>query len=745
MNSEKINKINKWLLVIFLVLQPILELIITLFKNDKLTVAGVSIATIIRYGLLALVIVLAVLSNLRRKSTKIFIVAMIIYAIYIIFHFVNIKDFDAVISESNINTGFIASIMYISKYVISVCIVYLVYILNFRYREMKISVVSAVTIVSAIIIITNLIGKDFVSYSFEDNMPVAANIVKWFDSSYEYTDWRMLTSRGLFASGNELSSFFVLLLPITLWIAFKEKKNIYFIVPFIQMIAMLLVSTRISVYGAMLVLMATIIIAVLTKVINKEKVNKDKVVMIIILITLYAVFFAFSPFVNRIKVGEGGVNKYVDEDDEVEEIELTEEDNTEERIFVKKHFQEELIPYDMIGKTYSYLEHTDFWVHMIKDVNIEQRNNARKLKTFILDDIEKNKNGKLDVLVGIGEIPIYPERDYVTQYYYLGIIGIIIFLFPFILVFLISGCNELIRFIFKKIDGLQISFLVSLLAIFGTAYLAGHALEPVFINSFIGLICGMILSNLYKREKKDEFDSNGVEKYISKVYSKGKEKFLIELEKKIDNNERTFIVTANPETLMIANDNKEFDKCLLDKNTIVVPDGIGVIKGASLFGYDLNETITGVELSKDLFRMANEKNKSIYLFGAKPEVVEKMKQMIDSEYPNVDVLGYENGYVDDKQKVFNEIKNLEPDIVLVALGIPQQEMLIYNNIEQFNKGIFMGVGGSFDVLSGMKKRAPNFFIKFHLEWLYRIMSEPKRLKRFLKSNVRYVLKIIQER
>ena len=105
------------------------------------------------------------------------------------------------------------------------------------------------------------------------------------------------------------------------------------------------------------------------------------------------------------------------------------------------------------------------------------------------------------------------------------------------------------------------------------------------------------------------------------------------------------------------------------------------------------------------------------------------------------IVGTSNGYVADKDKVFDEIVKLEPDIVLVALGIPLQEMLIYKHLNRFKKGIFVGVGGSFDVMSGMKKRAPKIFIKLNLEWLYRIMKEPKRLKRFYDSNVKFLFRI----
>lgn len=747
MNSEKINKINKWLVVAFLIMQPILELIITLFKNDSFSIAGMSIGTIIRYGLLAVIIALTVLLNLKRKSTKIFIGTIIIYGIYIVLHYINNRYFDAVILETSMTKGFITSMMYISKYIIPICIVYLVYILDFNYKELKISVISTVLIVSLIIVITNILGIDFVAYSFENNTPVAANIFKWFDSSYQYSDWRMLTSRGWFSSGNELSAFFVLLLPITWYVAFNEKKKIYFVVPFIQMIAMLLVGTRVSVYGAILIFIASVIVFILNSIINKRKIAKSAIIITLIIGVAYGVFFSQSPFMNRIKVGEGTVNSFVDEKNDKKgekKVELSDEDTTPERIFIKENYQDEAIPYDMIDRVYSYLEHPDFWVHIIKDVNMKNRSNARKLKTLILADIEKNKSGNLDKLVGIGEIPIYPECDYITQYYYIGIIGIIIFLLPFILVFILLGCNEFIRIFEKKFNYLRVVYLLAFIMIFATAYSAGHVLEVVFINSFIGLIAGMCMQEIVKRNKENISDT-GLERYITKVYSNSKKEFIDELEKKVEKNEKTFIVTANPETLMIAQQDLNFSKCLLDENTVIVPDGIGIIKGANLLGDKIEETITGVELSKELFRIANEKSKSIYLFGASNEVVNKLVEMIKENYLNIRILGFDNGYVEDKQAVFEKMKDLKPDIVLVALGIPNQELMIYNNLNGFEKGIFMGVGGSFDVLSGSKKRAPQFFVKLHLEWLYRITSEPKRLKRFFKSNVKYVFKIIQER
>ncbi len=229
--------------------------------------------------------------------------------------------------------------------------------------------------------------------------------------------------------------------------------------------------------------------------------------------------------------------------------------------------------------------------------------------------------------------------------------------------------------------------------------------------------------------------------YFDKIYRGDFKAFIQELEQNIKQEKKSFVITANPETLMIGTENPAFDAILKSDETIIVPDGIGVVKAANMLDIPLTERVTGVEIVQELFKILNETSKGIYLLGAKREVIDKLVERLHKEYPNLKVLGYQDGYVQDKDAVFDEIVELKPDVVLVALGIPAQEILIHKHYDRFDKGIFVGVGGSFDVLSGTKKRAPEIFIKLNLEWLYRIAKEPKRFKRFYDSNVRFIGKI----
>ncbi len=230
-------------------------------------------------------------------------------------------------------------------------------------------------------------------------------------------------------------------------------------------------------------------------------------------------------------------------------------------------------------------------------------------------------------------------------------------------------------------------------------------------------------------------------KLFERLYKKSSEDFYKEMYENLKNNKKEFIVTANPETFMKSLEDKEIEKFLLDEKSTLVPDGIGIVKAAHMLDYDVKERIAGIDIATKLLEYGSKLHKKVYLFGSKQEVIDDMKNVIKKKYSGIELTGAKNGYEKDKDKVFLDIVSKKPDIVLVALGIPLQEKLIYKYLDKFEKGIFVGVGGSFDVISGHKKRAPKVFIKLNLEWLYRIMKEPSRLKRFYDSNVKFIFKV----
>lgn len=227
---------------------------------------------------------------------------------------------------------------------------------------------------------------------------------------------------------------------------------------------------------------------------------------------------------------------------------------------------------------------------------------------------------------------------------------------------------------------------------------------------------------------------------LEKIYNEEENIFYSILEDLLITNKKKFIITVNPEIIMKSYKNIEIKEMLLNDNNILVPDGISIIKKSKQYNINIKERITGVDISSKALEICNKNKKSIYLFGSKKEVLDKLIININQKYPNINIVGFSDGYVEDKDKVMQEIISLSPDLILIALGVPNQELLINKYIEKAKKGVFIGVGGTFDVLSGCKKRAPKLFIKLNLEWLYRIICEPTRLKRFIQNNIVFMFK-----
>jgi len=258
------------------------------------------------------------------------------------------------------------------------------------------------------------------------------------------------------------------------------------------------------------------------------------------------------------------------------------------------------------------------------------------------------------------------------------------------------------------------------------------------------------ISEYYSKEKIEEenmklFKNIKNTNIYNNLYLNSKKACYKLVEEKLKNKEKTFIITANPESYMLSEKDLEINNMIYNKENLIVPDGIAIVKTAKYLGYNIKERITGVDLAEYLLEVANKNKYKVYLFGASSDVMEKLENVINDKYPNIKLVGSTNGYVKDKDSVMEYIKTTNADIVMLALGIPLQEKLINKHIKDFNKGIFVGVGGSFDVLSGTKKRAPKIFIKLNLEWFYRIICEPKRITRFIKHNLRFIIKIIKEK
>ncbi len=195
----------------------------------------------------------------------------------------------------------------------------------------------------------------------------------------------------------------------------------------------------------------------------------------------------------------------------------------------------------------------------------------------------------------------------------------------------------------------------------------------------------------------------------------------------------THVVTMNAEIVMQANHDSELAS-IIHQAGLVTPDGAGIIMALKLHEIEQSRC-AGIELGENLLRLASkpEFNYPIFFYGGKPEIVKLAANRWQTELPTLNFVGIEDGYIDAtaQAKLLEKIQTTQPKIILVALGVPRQDVWIRDHFHLCPEAIWVGVGGSFDVWSGVKTRAPAFFRKLNLEWLYRIAQEPSRWRRSL--------------
>lgn len=203
------------------------------------------------------------------------------------------------------------------------------------------------------------------------------------------------------------------------------------------------------------------------------------------------------------------------------------------------------------------------------------------------------------------------------------------------------------------------------------------------------------------------------------------------------------VVTINPEMFTTATKDIEFSQLLKDAE-MVIPDGIGVKIGLKIMGENVDR-IAGVDFAREMINRAAEKNMPVALIGAKPEILEKAVINLQSEVENLNIVYSHDGYFDNLDEIINELKNKSPRLILVALGVPKQEKFIYAAKNILNPALMIGVGGSFDVWSGVVQRAPKIYQKMGLEWLYRTIKQPERFKRIFPALPLFMLKVLKYR
>lgn len=207
------------------------------------------------------------------------------------------------------------------------------------------------------------------------------------------------------------------------------------------------------------------------------------------------------------------------------------------------------------------------------------------------------------------------------------------------------------------------------------------------------------------------------------------------------------LIGVNADKVLQAKDDASV-KAALERCELVNADGASMLLAARWLNVPIPERVAGIDLMDELCTLAARRGSAVYLLGAKPNVVADARLNLQKKHPALNVVGIRDGYFGEEEYVAvgAAITKLNPAIVFVGITSPKKEILIESFRDQGLTGLFVGVGGSFDVVSGHIPRAPGWVQRLHCEWLFRMLQEPRRLfKRYLVGNTRFLILLGREK
>ena len=488
------QKVMNIILTIFFIVQPLFDL--KIFYN--------SISTLIRVIIVGILFLLYFILNKNKKKYLLFIYLFILI-LYTVLHHINALSFKSLI-PGNFNYSFLNEVLYLVKMITPFLLIFVLFNSNLHTNEIIKIIRILTSIIGLIIIISNL----FVfSYSSYNDQIIKANFFSWFNNNNNYT-YQELSSKGLFEYANQISAVLLMFLPFSL-ISFIEKKSLNnFFVLFINMFALFLLSTKVAVFGVLIVFIYVIVTYIFNnKLLKKGQVSYHTLTLVICFILLYSVLLPINPSFNRINENKAIV---ASSDTIIENI----SDNTSSDSvnnpssqpmsdidYIQNNYNKMEIKEEFITKKYPYQNDPEFWINIMNQPRYK-RVNYRFLELSMIKRVVEINNNKLDILLGITNTRLQNifniEKDFIVQYYALGIIGLIIVFVPYFAMLCIY-LYKIIKSKFKCFNTLNFVTFITILMIFGVSYYSGNLLNSLSFTMYFTLLYKLLFDNIQKKEK----------------------------------------------------------------------------------------------------------------------------------------------------------------------------------------------------------------------------------------------------
>lgn len=689
LTKEKIST----LFLIFFSLSSILDLHI--FYN--------SYATLVRIIFLIIFFLISFICFSKKKDRMVLFSYFIISILYIISHLVFTNDSIA------------KEILYFLKLFSSIFTFYSVYSLQINYNKAIKYIKGILWFICGSILFCNIFKLGYSSYSFEG---IKYNIFEWF--LYDDLYFEDVSSKGYFHLANQIVGVVLLYLPLLINDVKDKFRKKDILLLLLVCLSMLAVGNRASSIGPLLILIVSFIVYSFLSLIKREKFNIKFVLVILGNLVILNIFLYNAPIVYR--------ESYYDDLSSSVNVSYGDEsfsDASVRDVLISKNLNNNFIDY-----YYPYEKDTLFWNELVNmDIRFED---SRLIEELIAKRVKELNNNKYSDYFGVGYNRIISicnvERDYVMHYYSIGIFGIIIFLGMYFFFYIVSLFKIFIN-LESKFNFLNIMFSLAIGLELFLCYFSGNMLNAISCIMPLSFVIGVFYNETRLKKPNKVLGFN-----VCKLNKNG---IIKEINRSKDCN---ILFNINP--LIMCNFYKDYNyKSFINNQKYNIADGYGTILGLQFKDNCGFSQITGVDMFYELINNACANNKKIYLYGASKVVIKETVKKLKKKYKKIKICGYMDGY-SDYLKVLEDIKKTKPDYLFVGMGSPKQERFIIDNYDDLkNISVIMPVGGTFDVASGLKRRAPMIYQKLHLEWLYRMVKEPRRVKDNFKI-IKYLFLII---
>ena len=673
-----------------------------------------SISTLIRSIIIAILFIIILIFKASKKEKKHFIIYFFILGIYILAHHLNALNFKSYM-PNNFDYSLLSELLYFFKMLSNIMLFFIVYKLNIKYQDIKKYLKLIIFFITSSIIISDLLSISYTAYNFNNT---TIPIYKWF--SYEVYDFMSGSSKGFFHLTNQIVAILLLYLPISCYEAYKNNKITDYLIQIMIIIAMLMMGNRLAIYGTIIVLFLITLIYFILSI--KKKGNIKSYILNIILLICILVIIPYSPLAMR--------NKYYDAIYSGRPLNIISSGNENAKQNISNSsdelvilMQEKQIDPNFYNNCYPYKYDRGFWEKIVKN-DVSLTGNARFMELSMVKRAKEVNNNWLDNFLGITYTRVMNifniEQDFVMQYYSIGLIGSLLLLGLYVVLLIYSGIRIIYDLKFKfNIKNIALLFGCELFLI--SSFYSGNIL-----NAISTIIPFSVILSILVNEVKERKNMQDKEKILGfRVCTESKEKLVDKIFNNLD--KQLFIVNINP-LIILEHYKDKTKKKMFNEQLIQIPDGEGIVFASKLRGGNIKSRIAGIDFMLDICEKSAENRNKIYLYGAKENVAIKAKKTLEKKYPNINIVGTSHGY-ENEDIVIKDINKKRPEILFIALGSPKQEDFILRNKDKLKSiKVFMPVGGSFDVISGNLKRAPQVIQKLKLEWLYRMVKEPKRLK-----------------